>query len=255
MKIKYYYSQIRDKFPIIFAILSQIISLLIIIRLSGVFPSGHPVRFLFGQIGLSYFFSQFIFRLPHWWGWIAAVFPLIILISLKQEIIPDWMYLVCFIVFSLVFTNTLFDRVPLYLTNKVTNIALVELCNRFNVKSFIDLGSGLGGVTRALATRGRRSVGVESAPISWFISLMLAKLSGKGELLRKNIWDFNLTEYNAVYVFLSPVPMLRVYEKFKAETKKGSILISNSFKVPGVEHIEVVILEDQRRTKLYIYKN
>lgn len=250
-----YYSQIKEKFPIIFALLSQIISMQIIFSLPGIFPSGHPVRFLLAQIGLAYFFSQIVFRLPRWWGWIAAIFPIIILVSLKQDIVPNWIYFISFLVLSLVFTNTLFDRVPLYLTNQVTNIALIDLCEKYKVKKIVDLGSGLGGVVRSLAGEGRSSVGVESAPMSWLLSVVFGKLSGKGKFYRRNIWEFNLSEFDAIYVFLSPVPMSRVYVKFKQETKKGSILISNSFTVPDVKPIEIVTLDDQRKTKLYIYKN
>lgn len=253
--INKYYDRIKDRFPIIFALISQTIALLIIVQLPDFFPSGHPLRFLIGQVGISFLFSQFLFKLPRWWGAIAIMFPLIVVVTFYLASISSWIYLMCFVVLSLVFTNTLFDRVPLYLTNHSTHLALIAICEKYRIKNVVDLGSGLGGVVRALSIGGRRSVGVESAPFSWLWSYLFSKLTSRGEIFRKNIWDFEVSDFDAIYVFLSPVPMERVYDKFKKETKSGSYLISNSFQVPEIIPFEVITLEDRRKTVIYIYKN
>jgi hypothetical protein len=60
--------------------------------------------------------------------------------------------------------------------------------------------------------------------------------------------------FDVVYAFLSPVPMPRLWAKACEEMKEGSLLISNSFEVPGVKPARVLQLDDARRTRLLIYK-
>lgn len=250
------YESVKERFPIVFALISQFIALFFIFKVFSIFfPAGQPSRFIFGQAGLSFFISQYIFRLPRWWGWIAVLLPILIVISLSIGLGNSWLFLVLFIVLGMTFSNTLLDRVPLYLTNNQTHRALSEICDRLNVKNFVDLGCGWGGVVRNLAAEGRRSVGVENAPTSWFTSFLLSKMSGKGIIIRENIWNFNLRDFDCIYVFLSPVPMERIYKKFLKEAPKGSYLISNSFPVPKVKVFEIFELNDERKTTLYIYKS
>ena len=72
--------------------------------------------------------------------------------------------------------------------------------------------------------------------------------------LRKNIWDTNLSDYELVYAFLSPAIMSKLYLKVKKEMKPGSLFVSNSFAVEGIEASEIWELSDQRKTMLYFYK-
>lgn len=69
-----------------------------------------------------------------------------------------------------------------------------------------------------------------------------------------DFWEINLADYQVVYAFLSPVPMERLYTKVQAEMKPGTLFISNSFEVPGVEADEVLELSDGRKTKIHIWR-
>lgn len=192
-------------------------------------------------------------RLPVWWVWIGLLFPLSIALALNAGSLPAWPFGVAFVVFYLVFSNTARERVPLYLTNRRTAAALDRLMRQRGAQRMIDLGSGLGGVVRALDGEGRVARGVETAPIVWLISMVLSKLTGRGTILLQDIWSTPLKDEDVVYAFLSPEPMPALYRKAIAEMKAGSLLVSNSFAVPGVDADEIWELDDRRHTRLYLY--
>ncbi len=57
-----------------------------------------------------------------------------------------------------------------------------------------------------------------------------------------------------MYAFLSPVPMPAVWAKAIAEMRPGSLLVSNSFEVPGHEADAVIEVGDRRGTRLFLYR-
>jgi SAM-dependent methyltransferase len=193
------------------------------------------------------------------WGWVVGqlVAPPVAILVLGLGL-PVWVYPVVFALLVLIFWNVASNRVPLYLTNTMTSDSLLKLIpgNR-NVK-FVDLGSGLGGTLRHLARQAPDSefVGVESAPLPFVVSWCLGKLSGCNnlEFRFRDIWKENLSEFDMVYCFLSPVPMPRLYEKVQDELAPGSLFISNSFRVPDHEPDRVVKVKDGRKTELLIWK-
>ncbi|OCW57899.1 hypothetical protein [Hoeflea olei] len=192
--------------------------------------------------------------LPVWWAWIGLLFPVALGLALNAGTLPAWPFGVAFVLLALVFSNTARERVPLYLTNRQTTEALAKLMQQRGARRFTDLGSGLGGVVRSLDGEGRRARGVESAPMVWLISLLLSKLQGRGLIERQDIWEAEIGEEDLVYAFLSPEPMPALYEKAKGAMKPASLLVSNSFPVPGVEADEIWELPDRRGTRLYLYE-
>jgi hypothetical protein len=99
-------------------------------------------------------------------------------------------------------------------------------------------------------------VGIESAPLPFAIARLRLVLSGLPNLAITygDLWKQDLSEYQAVYCFLSPEPMTRLYSKARQEMMPGSQLISNSFGVPDIVPDEVVSIEDRRQTELLIYR-
>ena len=97
--------------------------------------------------------------LPVWWVWISLCFPSALILALHAGDLPAWPFGVGFVVLYLVFSNTARGRVPLYLTNRLTTGALLSLMQQRGAKRFVDLGSGLGGVVRALDGEGRQARG------------------------------------------------------------------------------------------------
>jgi hypothetical protein len=192
--------------------------------------------------------------LPVWWIWIGLFFPMAVTLALNAGDMPAWPFGVAFVLLYLFFSNTARERVPLYLSNKKTTDALLSLMQQRGATRFTDLGSGLGGVVRALDGGGRVARGVETAPMVWVMSAVLSKLTGRGRILRQDIWSTKLGQEDLVYAFLSTEPMPALYDKARAEMRPGSLLVSNSFPVPGVEPDEVWELPDRRKTKMYLYQ-
>jgi len=136
----------------------------------------------------------------------------------------------------------------------MTTKTILEITKEYNVKRFIDLGSGTGKVVRNVARANVESFGVETAPLVFIYSSLLSFFYTKsGKILNKNIWTIDLSSYDCVYTFLSPAVMDKIGYKFSNEMKKGSVLISNSFSIKGMQPSKLLTLSDQRKTKLFIY--
>lgn len=242
-----------ERFPFIGGVLSQIISLFVIRNIFYIFKiQVEMYQFVFFQGILALLLSIFLFKLPKWFYAISFLFPFLFLIDSNILHISKNIYGILFVIFALTFSHTLKERVPLYLSNKTTFEALKKIVRDRKAQSFVDLGSGLGGVVRSLSSLNVKSFGVESAPILWLISSLISL--GRGKILRKNIWDTDLSNYDVVYAFLSPAIMDKLYLKVKKEMRSNTMFVSNSFIVNGVEADEVWELDDQRATKLYLYQ-
>ncbi|USG60116.1 class I SAM-dependent methyltransferase [Sneathiella marina] len=193
------------------------------------------------------------------WGWVIGqcVAPPLVILALGLGL-PMWIYPVILILLVLVFWNVASNRVPLYLTNTETSAALLKLLPNKKSIRFVDLGSGLGGTLRYLASRSPESrfYGVESAPLPFIFSWCLRKLHGKDnlEFRFRDIWKEDLSEFDVVYCFLSPVPMARLFAKAQEELKPGSLFISNSFAVPDQKPDKIITVKDGRKTQLLIWK-
>ncbi len=197
----------------------------------------------------------FRFSLPWVVGQVIA--PPLLLFALALDL-PGWVFPVILLLLVLVFWNVAGNRVPLYLTNRTTAAALLELLPYKTKLHTADLGSGLGGTLLFLA-RARPEMqftGLETAPLPFALSWLRGKLGGGGNLdfRFRDIFKEDLGQYDLVYCFLSPVPMARLYDKARTEMKPGSLFISNSFAVPERKPNRIVTVKDGRKTKLLIWK-
>ncbi|HXU92050.1 MAG TPA: hypothetical protein VFP33_00175, partial [Gallionella sp.] len=128
---------------------------------------------------------------------------------------------------------------------------------------FVDLGSGLGGVLTHLASvrpDGQYS-GVESAPLPFLWSWLRIKLGGHSncKVHWGSIWDdklgaCDLSQYDVVFAYLSPVPMERLWHKARAEMRPGSVFISSTFAVPEQSPHETVQVDDLHRSTLLVWR-
>lgn len=192
--------------------------------------------------------------LPCWWRWIQFFIPIGLYLGVLFKFDPIWA-LVIFIVVWLVFANAFKERVPLYLTNSTTREALKNLVKRKRRIRFLDLGCGLGGNVAYMSQLKQvaESHGVETAPLPYVVSKLVTVFRG-GQTFAMDLWKTELAYYDVVYAFLSPEPMPQLWKKVKEEMLPGSVFVSNSFAVPGIEPSEVWELSDRRKTILYIYQ-
>ncbi len=187
--------------------------------------------------------------------------PIQILLPLAiayNAVVPSWVYPAALVFCLLIYWNSASEQVPLYLTNRRTWKALSDLVQTSGARTFVDLGSGMGGVVTYLARAhpSLQAVGLETAPLVFLASKIRVIATGRGnaKVTYKSIWEEDLSAHDIVYCFLSPVPMPRMFAKAKAEMRPGTLFVSNSFAVPGKEATDISDVADGRKTRLYIYR-
>lgn len=195
-----------------------------------------------------------VLRSARWWLGIHLAFAPALLAASKLQIAPGW-YLGAFVALVLVYWTSFRTQVPLYLSSRRTADALLELMAPHRPVTLIDLGSGSGGLLRRLAQArpDSRCVGIEAAPLPLLISRCL-KRPANVDLRWGDFWAEPLGGYDLVYAFLSPVPMTRLWDKARREMARDSVLVSNSFAVPGITPTRIIEVADRRHTRLYCYQ-
>lgn len=203
---------------------------------------------------LASFFS-IILRGPRWWLPLhLTFFPAIVLVE-RFHIDPAW-FLAGFVLLMLVYWSSFKSRVPLYLTNAQSTDALLSLLRDMPVGRFIDAGCGTGSLLQSLARARPESLfeGWEVAPLPWLIARIRTRNLKNCLVHRRSFWRDSWGNADLLYVFLSPVPMARVWSKAVAEMSPGTLLISNSFNIPYVHPEQVIEVPDSRRTCFYLYR-
>jgi len=204
--------------------------------------------------------------LAGWWLPIQFVFAPALVLVLALDIPPDY-FLAAFLILLAVYWSTFRTQVPLYLSSDKVWRALEALLpsptsggggNDKPHFHFIDLGSGLGGVLTHLA-RVRpdgRYTGVESAPLPCLASWLRIRLGGHRncEVRWGSLWNCDLSQYDVVYAYLSPVPMERLWQKARAEMRPGSVFVSSTFAVLEQTPHETVQVDDLHRSTLLVWR-
>ena len=193
--------------------------------------------------------------LDPWWMVIQFLFPLG-LIAAQGAPVPSWVWLVVFLGLVAVYWSTFRTQVPLYLSSTKVRQALVPLLppGRF---TFMDVGSGVGGVLTDLAVLRPDGDyhGIESAPLPWFLSRARITLGRHRNCHAHwgSFWDADLSQYDVVFAYLSPVPMAALWEKVRAEMKPGATFISNTFVVAASRPDRTITVDDLHQSTLHVW--
>lgn len=207
---------------------------------------------------LAAIFSHLV-GLARWWLLIQLLFVPTLVLMLKLNV-PSGIYLAAFLVMLAVYWSTFRSQVPLYLSSKRVWRTLEELLPPPEAGknfSFMDIGSGMGGVlTHLSAVRpDGRYFGVENAPLPYWLSRLRIKL-GKYPHCRViwgSLWNCDLAPYDVVFAYLSPVPMEQLWHKVKQEMRPGTLFVSNSFAVPENPPQYSISLDDLHHSTLHIW--
>ena len=245
------------------AVLALLIQLLAFAGLFLVIPAIHhfvSIDFSLMQLticqGLLALSLSLLIRFASWWYVIQfSLAPA--LVSTQYLNIPPIWFLSGFVLLAMIYWNTFRTQVPLYLSSRKAWLAINELLPDEPGFSFVDLGSGLGGLLAYLneVRPGGHFHGVESAPLPFFFSWLKARLNGNGfHVTWGDFWKLNFADYDVVYAYLSPIPMTNLWCKARSEMRPGSLFISNTFVVPGVKPNKVVSLKDLNDSTLYIWQ-
>lgn len=120
-----------------------------------------------------------------------------------------------------------------------------------------DLGSGWGGLARALAARHphNRVVGIELSPLPWLFAAVMLRLRPLPNLdfRRGDVLSAPLGDAGAVAFYLMPGPLRRLAPKLEAELAPGTPVVSNGFAVPGWQPRATVLDGDTGPSPVYRY--
>ena len=169
---------------------------------------------------------------------------------------PGWFWPAALAGLLLVFGGGILTRVPLYNSNRAAWEALLRLLPPEPAR-FADLGAGLGGPLAFLARErpGDRFTGVEASPLTCLVAwVRTLPLRGRCAVRWGSLWHLDLGEFDVVYAFLSPAPMPELWAKAEREMRPGSLLVSNTFGVPGREPERRIPLAGRKDACLLVWR-
>jgi hypothetical protein len=245
--------------PSITALLLQsaaVVLMLLTINVTGKYDSPLLFALLCGLLAATF---SFFAGLAKWWLIIQLMFApaLVLMLAVK---LPPTLFLGAFLILLLVYWSTFRTQVPLYFSSNKVWHALEHLLPVAKTNSgftFIDLGSGLGGVLTHLAgvRPDGRYFGVEAAPLPFFWSWLRIGLGSHRncQVQWGNLWGCDLSLYDVVFAYLSPVPMEKLWHKARAEMRPGTMFISSTFSVLDQTHHETVQVDDLHHSTLFIW--
>lgn len=247
--------------PALAALLTQLLALLVVMPIAV--ASG-----TFAQDGTSALFQWAVFQgiiaaaVGHRWGmavwWLPihlAFFPALVA-GLSFDPPPLW-FLGVFVLLALVYGKIYRTQVPLYHSSRAAARAVASLLPERRGFSFIDLGSGCGGLLRYLGTvrPDGNYEGIEAALLPFLVGKCRHAVAATGCRMRcGDFWGIDLAAYDVVHVYLSPAPMAALWRKALREMRPGSIFISNSFAVPGVAPGISLELDDLAGSALHVWR-
>jgi hypothetical protein len=194
-------------------------------------------------------------RSERWWIVIHLLFSPALILALRLDL-PPGLYLAVLAGLTFVFWTTFRGEVPLFLSNRATAEAVLDLLPQAAGLRVIDLGAGTGGLLRRLA-RARPDAhftGIEHAPLPYLVARLNARGLANLVIRHGDLWRQPLGGQDVVYVFLSPRAMPRLRDKARAEMPSGALLVSNSFPLPDLAPEQVAEVPDRRGTRLYCYR-
>lgn len=172
--------------------------------------------------------------LPAWWRGVLLLAPLVMWGGL--QIHAGW-FLAAAVVLLLVQFNAIRHRVPLYRSGSaVINVLDGEIRGQ-GVRRLADMGCGDAHVIAALAKRfpDLGFVGFETAPLLYLMARWRCRRLPNCRVIFRDFWRESWADYDAVFTFLSPEPMLRVWRKCQREQPKEGSLYSLAFEVPQID--------------------
>lgn len=130
-----------------------------------------------------------------------------------------------------------------------------ELLRLKSGERFVELGCGNARVCRHLKHEQPEAdvVGVELSLLQYGVGWLQNRLAGSGVKMKlENAFSHDLTDYDALYLFLMPETYKKIAPKLEQELKSGSRVVSYVWPIPGWEPTKVDELEDA--PKLYYYE-
>ena len=121
--------------------------------------------------------------------------------------------------------------------------------------SIYELGAAWGSLAIPLARAfpDRRVIAYELSTIPWLFLVLRVRASGlkNVEVLRRDFFRDDLGKAAVVVCYLYPGSMVRLGTKLRSELTPGTVVVSNTFALPGWVPEQISQLKDLYRTKIY----
>ncbi len=193
--------------------------------------------------------------LESWWQVMQLLFTPAVVFAASAQL-PSWVWFGLFLLLVAVYWSTFRTQVPLYLSSRRVRAALVPLLPTGQF-TFMDVGSGVGGVLLDLAAARPEGQyhGIESAPFPWLVSWVRVTLGGHRNCHAHfgSLWNCDLASYDVVFAYLSPVPMAALWEKVQREMRPGTVFISNTFAVKAEPPGQTITVDDLHNSTLHVW--
>jgi len=138
---------------------------------------------------------------------------------------------------------------------KIPEENIMKIFKEINLpKNFLlyDLGCGDGRVILAAEKFGFRARGFELSLYSYLKAWLKIKISrSRAEVRRRDFFKENLSQADAVFMFLTGRALVKLGQKLKQELKPGATVISYGFALPGRQINRTIFTKP---SPTYVYK-
>ena len=121
-----------------------------------------------------------------------------------------------------------------------------------------ELGSGWGGMSRALADRfpGQPVVGIEISPLPFIVAWAYDMVAPRRNLTLKfgSLLNADLSDATLVVCYLSPNILHKLRLKLEKELSAEALVISSTFRIPKWKPMATVTAPDIYRSPVYLYE-
>ena len=118
-----------------------------------------------------------------------------------------------------------------------------------------ELGAAWGSLAIPLARAfpDRQIIAFELSTIPWLFLLLRVRVSGLNniEVIRRDFFRDDLGKASVIVCYLYPGSMVQLAAKLQSELAPGTVVVSNTFALPGWVPEQQSQLKDMYRTKVY----
>lgn len=122
---------------------------------------------------------------------------------------------------------------------------------------FADLGAGDGRVLVSAERLYRvEAVGYECNPVAYVVSWAHLRLAGsRARLVFRDFYKADFSDYDVIYCYLCPSAMKKLYPRFQASSRPGSLIISRIYTIEGWEPFRTLQYEGPKGPETtYFYR-